>query len=74
MPKAAEREVHTLRVRVFDPSGREVKLYADRIETRDGAARGEVYLALNDPVGTWRLVVTDVASGVSAEGRFAVVK
>ena len=73
-PEPVREEAHTLRVQVFGPDGKERSLYADRIETKDGVAKGEVYLALNDPPGTWRLAVTDMVSGVEGQVAFDVTK
>jgi hypothetical protein len=35
-------------------------------------AGGSFRLALNDPLGTWRIIARDVASGQTAEGSFVL--
>jgi hypothetical protein len=71
-PAAAQKQVHTLRLQVLNQAGREVNVYADRIETANGVARGEIPLAFNDRAGAWKVAVTDVASGVRSESPFLV--
>jgi len=67
-----EADRHVFRVEVTDPAGKYRKLYRYFPIARAGKARCEVPLAINDPAGTWRLVVTDVATGVKAETEFEV--
>jgi hypothetical protein len=72
LPAAADGETHTLRIRVFDPSGGERRTYACSVTTRAGRAEFGVPVALNDPTGDWRVTATDVASGVVGESAFTV--
>jgi hypothetical protein len=71
-PAAASGEAHDLRLEVFGPDGVERTVYADRFRTQQGTGRTSIPLALNDAPGTWRLRVTDVASGVHAEAGFTL--
>lgn len=70
-PEAARNETHVLRYRLIDPAGAEAKVYRGVARTDDnGIAAIEIPFALNDPAGAWRIVVTDIASGVEAEAIF----
>ena len=61
----ARPALHCLRVDIFDPNNREVREYAQNVLAHAGAATFTVPFALNDTPGRWRIVVTDVASGVA---------
>ncbi len=63
---------HVLKVQVFAPGGKKQALYSGNADTIGGVARGSFRLALNDPKGKWRLVVTDVFSGEKAEKTWTV--
>jgi hypothetical protein len=65
---------HVIRVEVWNPAGELVKKYGYDFEAPRGTGQGDVYLALNDPLGEWRLRCTDVATGVAAEAKFTVGK
>jgi hypothetical protein len=56
-----------VRLEVYDPVGMLIRHYSRNYTVRDGIARLEVPLALNDAKGKWRLRVRDVVSGISAE-------
>jgi hypothetical protein len=59
---------HVVKVEVFGPDRRQRALYSGTVETKpDGSAASAFRLALNDPPGDWRLVVTDCFSGLQAE-------
>ena len=58
--------VHCIRLDVTDPRGRAVGHYARNILLDGPRATGKLSLALNDPVGDWRLRFTDVVSGRSS--------
>ncbi|NOZ24207.1 MAG: hypothetical protein GXP25_24290 [Planctomycetes bacterium] len=57
---------HCIRLEVTDPRGRAVRHYAENILMDAPRVTGKLNLALNDPVGNWRLKFTDVVSGRSA--------
>jgi hypothetical protein len=59
--------LHVLRVEVFGPDNVPHPEYGRNLLARDGAGKGEVPLALNEKKGNWRIIVTDVVSGQSAE-------
>lgn len=63
---------HALRVQVFEPSGKERPEYGSVRHFPEGKGEIEVPFAPNDPVGKWRVVVTDAATGVSAEKAWEV--
>jgi hypothetical protein len=63
---------HVMKVEVFSPDGTQHSLYSTNLDTRNGAGAGQFRLALNDAVGTWRLVATDVISGARAEAAWKV--
>lgn len=56
---------HVVRLEAFTPDGRLCEAYARNIVTRGGRAAAAIPLALNDPAGVWRIVVTEVASGLA---------
>ncbi|MHC4715957.1 MAG: beta-galactosidase [Planctomycetota bacterium] len=58
---------HVLRVDVIGPDGKGRTYYSRNLDTVAGRAEMSVPLALNDPVGEWRLRVKDVATGTTAE-------
>lgn len=60
----AELGRHVLRVRAFDPNGRERSEYASNVEAPAGKGIYRLPLALSDSVGAWTVVARDVASGV----------
>lgn len=62
---------HVVKIEVFAPDGKK-PLYSRNVDTRAGLGKGEFRLALNDPIGEWRLVATDVFSGERAEKRWRV--
>ncbi len=64
---------HTVRVDVFRPDG--TRLWPlIKLEGKDGAVAVTVPLAHNDPVGTWRVVVTDVTTGRAIEKNLEVTR
>lgn len=63
---------HVVKVQVLGPDGEERHLYSGNVDTRGGVARGSFRLALNDPMGRWQIVVTDVFSGESARAAWRV--
>ena len=71
-PAAAQAQRHVMWLRVIDPKGEDVYWYGAVLETKDGVAKGRVDLALNDRPGTWKLRLTDTATGVAAGAEFLV--
>jgi len=63
---------HVLKTEVFGPDGKKHALYSCNLDAASGRAQGGFQLALNDSKGTWRLRVTDVFSGESAEKTWTV--
>ncbi len=57
-------------VRVYRPGGRLAREYSETLETRSGEAAGSFPLALNDPAGKWKVVVTEALSGAKAALEF----
>lgn len=60
---------HILSVAVLNPLGQPVPSYAQRMTAQHGAARGRIWLAENDPKGSWTLRVRDAATGVHGEAK-----
>lgn len=65
---------HVLRVDVLNPTGELVPLYCYNLEAPDGKGRGQIFLALNDPPGKWRIMLRDVATGTKSEAGFTLVR
>ncbi|MBN1444553.1 MAG: carbohydrate binding domain-containing protein [Candidatus Omnitrophica bacterium] len=63
-----------VRVDVFTPEGRTYKEYCQNLSLPEGIGEGSFTLALNDPSGEWKIVVTDVATKITTEGSFYVTK
>ncbi len=63
---------HVLRLQVFGPDGKERPYYAKNLSANGGEASGAVHLALDDPAGVWKLVVKDVATGVTGSTQVKV--
>jgi Beta-galactosidase len=64
---------HVLHVAVADPAGAVVPYYSGNLRMAHRAALWRIPLALNDPVGTWHVRVTDALSGMTASAAFRVV-
>jgi hypothetical protein len=61
-----------LHVEVEDPAGKVVPWYSGNLAVGAETISRPIPLALNDPVGTWRIRVTDVLSGQSATASMTV--
>ena len=59
-----------LLVSLLDADGKE--RYHKQVHVAGGSGSVQVPLALNDPTGTWRVKVTDVATGTEAEKTFSL--
>jgi len=55
------------RVDVFDPDGNFVDYYSGNFFAKNGKAYITIPFALNDKPGKWRIVVTEIVSGVRVE-------
>ncbi|HEY3320507.1 MAG TPA: beta-galactosidase [Planctomycetota bacterium] len=58
---------HIFHVEVYAPSGERLPHYAKNVIAEDGQWNYELALGLNEPLGTYRMVLRDVVSGVTAE-------
>lgn len=65
---------HVLRVEVVGPDGQERAWYGANVVTDQAEGKGALTLALDDAPGTWKLTVTDVATGVEGTASFKVVR
>ena len=54
-----------IRVRLLRPDGSEATCYRSYLTLTTGGSELQLPTALNDPAGTWSVVATDVATGVS---------
>jgi len=63
---------HWFHVRVFGPDKVERRHYVQNVAVVDGKGQALIPLALNDPVGIWRVTARDVATRLRAEATFAV--
>ncbi|MFA5646002.1 MAG: beta-galactosidase trimerization domain-containing protein [Candidatus Ratteibacteria bacterium] len=58
---------HAVQIEVFNPSGRIVEFYSGNFLLTNGKGRFTVPFALNDLPGIWKVVVTDIVSGVRTD-------
>ena len=68
----AEPVRHFVHLEVVRPDGKAVRYLAQTLETANGVLKFSVPLALNEPVGTWELTFTDVATGTEESVRLKV--
>ena len=54
---------HMLRFEVLDPSGRPASSMSETVRVPPEGGSWHLPLALNDPVGTWQVLATDIMSG-----------
>ena len=69
---AGELGNHVFHMEIEDPAGKASKVLSQTVSAPGGKADARLALALNDPVGTWRVVVRDVATGTQATATFEV--
>jgi len=75
VPDAAEPGFHVVRLDVFAPGANQPhRQYSRNITCPAGLGSAVVPLALNDPAGTWQLVLRDVATGVTCRAEVAVMQ
>jgi hypothetical protein len=65
---------HVARVDVYDPEGRWCYWYSDTLLLRQGGGAYSFNLALNDPVGRWRVAVRDTVTGTTVDQTLQVKK
>jgi hypothetical protein len=70
----AKPGLHIIHLRVYSAAGSEVEAHRCNLVAEKGAARHSFPLALNAPEGRWRILLTDVASGVQGVVWFDVVR
>ena len=63
---------HWFHIEVFGPDKVERRHYAQNVAVVAGKGMALIPLALNDPVGIWRVTARDVATRLRAEATFAV--
>jgi hypothetical protein len=61
-----------VRVKLLRPDGVEAMTYRSYLTLQGAEAEVVIPFAFNDPVGTWTLITTDVATGVSRKVSFAL--
>ena len=69
---AASSEDHVARVTVTTPSGQSAPYLGKALSLAKGAGRLKLPMALNDPVGRWKVEVTDVSTGQKGAASFEV--
>jgi hypothetical protein len=68
----AAKAIHVVHVEVLSPNGKPYKEYSRNMSCAGGKGLTSFRLALNDPVGKWKVILTDVATGTRGEREFAV--
>ncbi|MCX7705276.1 MAG: beta-galactosidase [bacterium] len=63
---------HVFHISLVSPLGDEIPYYTKNISTSDGKIQDSIQLALNEPVGLWKIKIKDVATGINAEKTFNV--
>jgi hypothetical protein len=63
---------HVLRLEVIDPAGKVIPHYSGNVLFGGKAVSRALPLALNDSPGAWRIRVTDVLGGGTAEAALTV--
>jgi hypothetical protein len=66
-------ERHVFRCRLYGPDTRERTGARKNVVSKTGAVTYRFDLALNEMVGTWKVIVRDVATGIERTHRFEVV-
>jgi len=57
--------LHVLHLQLIDPNGQPAAWYRNNVVARNGECTLKVPFALNAPLGEWRLLVRDAATGVT---------
>ncbi|MDD2706692.1 MAG: beta-galactosidase trimerization domain-containing protein [Verrucomicrobiae bacterium] len=71
---ASRPGLHVFHADLVSPEGEKVPCYGDNFIGHDGKVEGKIHLALNEPVGEWKFLLKDVATGITATGTFVVEK
>jgi hypothetical protein len=61
-----------LRVQVLGPDGAARDVHCHNLVVQGGKATARLDIGFNEPVGTWKLQLRDVATGVQSETAFPV--
>ncbi len=70
---ASPAALHVVHLEVTDPAGRLLRHYSGNLLARGPFVTHSLPLALNDPIGTWRVRATDVISGRALDAAIEVV-
>lgn len=70
---ASPAALHVVHLEITDPAGRLLRHYSANLFARGPFVTHRLPLALNDPVGIWRVRATDVISGRAVEATIDVV-
>ncbi len=73
LPEAGALARHVIHIEVHDPKGNLLSHYSGNLGPVARWADLSLPLALNDPVGVWRILATDVLTGSSATWELLVV-
>jgi hypothetical protein len=65
---------HMVHISLFYPDGQEAVCYRKDVEMKGGKLEGEIGFALNEPTGTWKIKIRDIASGKETERTFILSK
>jgi len=71
-PEISPDAVQVFHIDVIAPDGTAQRHYGETLRSTDGTAIKRLALALNDPPGPWRIVVTDAISGAVQEAALFV--
>lgn len=66
--------LHVFHVEIYDPDGTLRPEYTRNVLAIRGRGSTAIFTALNAKQGEWKVVVTDVASGITKEARFTLKK
>lgn len=64
--------LHVFRFQVFSPAGKECPAYTANLRAADGAITQAIPLALDEAPGTYRVLITDLASRAQGSAHFDV--
>lgn len=66
--------LHVFNLKVFSPKANELRYYGRNLVAPEGKGKAYIPLSLNEPAGTYRITLTDVASGLKKEAFFTVTR
>ena len=70
--EARRLATHCFHIELYDADNKICPWFTHNVMAGKGRYRGELPLALNAKSGTWRLMVREVISGITADTRFEV--